>query len=240
MSTINLKKLEKILKSQNMLDFQFLFNINKPKDQQTNLTEIKYYLNYIPSNRTNPLWWSPIFNSEYKAETTDTNDYITNTFMDYLFEYGANINGKNTFGQTILLKACEEENIHLVNHLLNYNTLNINAVDDKHMSALHYSCYNYNPILIKKLINCSIDTNIKDNHEWTAFNVLLYGVKHPLKDYDEVKKDIQECISAFIKSNLTIDIKNDKILNTYILTNPKKIIFVKNIIEQMKLNHQIE
>jgi hypothetical protein len=233
--SINIKKLEKIIKSQNMLDFQFFFNLNKPKNQQTNITEIKYYLNLIPSNKTNPIWWSAIPDVTSQTTSNDLAESITNTFTDFLFEYGANINSKNTYGQTLLLKACEDENIPLFNHLLHYNTLDINATDDKHMSALHYSCYNYNPYLIKKLIDFSIDTNIKDIHNWTAFHTLLFGVKHPLKDNSVIKENIPQCILAFIKSNLTIDLQNDKILNTYILTNPQKFILIKNILDQIKL-----
>lgn len=241
--SINLKKFEKILKSQNMLDFQFFFNLNKSKDQQTNLIEIKYYLNLIPSNRTNPLWWSAVFNSDYKVKENEYDkvepvDYITNTFMDYLFEYGANINVKNTFGQTILMKACEEENITLINHLVNYNTIDINAVDDKHMSALHYACYNYNPILIKILINRSINTNIQDIHGWTAFHILLYCIKHPIKSFEDIKQIIYDCISPFTNSNLSFDVKDDKILNTHIIENPNKFIFIKNILHKMRLNNE--
>jgi ankyrin repeat protein len=209
---INIKKLEKIIINQNMLEFQLIFNMHN-KEKQTEKTEIKYYLNLIKNNDDDPLWWKAshkLKSEENEDQTTIfSTHFVTTSFLNYLLDYGANINVKNKYGQTILMKACETSNIDLIDYLLEKNEIDINSHDDKHMNALHYAVYNLNYEIISKLLKKGIDINHQDIYGWTPLMILLLNTPNQFLIQSEQNKIRADCIYIMLNHKPNISLKNN-------------------------------
>ena len=93
------------------------------------------------------------------------NDY--NKIVDILIKKNADLNIKNSYGETALINACNNHNYYVVKKLINAGA-DINLSDKNGCNALMKICCNlYHDVsykIIKFLLKKGLDPNIKDKH----------------------------------------------------------------------------
>jgi len=153
-------------------------------------------------------------------------------FLDCLVDYGININAKDGYGQTLLMKSIEIDNTKIFNYLMRIDC-DLNIKDDSGQTALHYACYNLDINKIKTLLKVGADPNIPDIYGDTPLFYVVTGLtnQHITK---EEKYNLQEqAIAALLKYNANLYQKNNKglsikdILETNIDKNNKLTDFFK-------------
>jgi ankyrin repeat protein len=121
------------------------------------------------------------------------NDFNDEDFkvLEILIKNGANINGKNKHGQTLLHYAVEYNHSKMMENLLELG-IEIDELDDAQQSALHYAVYNCNLYNTIVLLNYNANTDIQDNNGWTPLMYLAIPLFHqhvntenmlPIEDY---------------------------------------------------------
>lgn len=84
-----------------------------------------------------------------------------------LINTGVNINSKDEYGDTPLLKAIEAENVHISKLLVDAGAdANVRAADFYKSTLIHLSTSKLNVELVKLLINAGGDVNAKSGPKW--------------------------------------------------------------------------
>lgn len=121
--------------------------------------------------------------------------------MDLLIQNGANVNAKNTFGNTVLHKACEYEDENAITYLLGKKA-DVNEVNDQGKTPLLVVLYAYMTDedklrnIVKQLIQKGASVNVQDNIE---HNTPL----HLACDLSDI-----EIVKLFIKKGANMTKKN--------------------------------
>ncbi|EAY03346.1 ankyrin repeat protein, putative [Trichomonas vaginalis G3] len=104
----------------------------------------------------NCLVYSPTFNSP--------------SICEYFLSHGANINGKNKFGETALFTAACENSKEIVKLLISHGA-NINEKDNNGQTALHIAAENNNKEVTELLILHGANINEKNNNGKTTLHI---------------------------------------------------------------------
>ena len=93
--------------------------------------------------------------------------------------HGADPNSRNRDGQSLLHQATKNGDAEVVQQLLAYDEISINAMDRKSCTALHIAAEYGCPSVAKCLLaKCGIDCNARDSYGRTAFHIAAeYGNK---------------------------------------------------------------
>ncbi|XP_028413361.1 2-5A-dependent ribonuclease-like [Dendronephthya gigantea] len=93
--------------------------------------------------------------------------------VEYLVEHGADINGKDTDGWTVLHSAVKKGALEIVKPLVEHGA-DVNGRDTKYgMTVLHYAIYKSSLEMVKYLVENGADIDCKNYNGWT---VLHYAV----------------------------------------------------------------
>lgn len=100
-------------------------------------------------------------------------------FVALLIAHGADPNSRNRDGRTLLHQATENSDSGIVQQLLAYEEISVNATDRHSCTALHiaaeYGCTSVAKCLLAK---CGLDSNARDIYGRTAFHIAAeYGKK---------------------------------------------------------------
>ncbi|KAK6640940.1 hypothetical protein RUM44_012638 [Polyplax serrata] len=102
--------------------------------------------------------------------------------VQYLLQYGADVNATDKYRMTALMYAVQTLNHTVVDFLLTVPGLMINLQDKEGSSALFYAVINNNLELVKKLVDAGSDTTLIDRYGRTVLNIAL------LKEFQDVAK----------------------------------------------------
>jgi ankyrin repeat protein len=93
-------------------------------------------------------------------------------YLSSIEECQFGIEDKNTYGLTALLAACIHHRIEVVKYLIHQWHVNINAIDNRGFTALHYASQNSGDLeLVQYLTNkCHLDVEIQDYYGETALH----------------------------------------------------------------------
>jgi hypothetical protein len=155
-------------------------------------------------------------------------------FLDCLIDYGLNINIKDGYGQTLLMKSIEIDNIKIFNYLMRIDC-DLNLTDDSGQTALHYACYNLDINKINTLLIFGADPNIPDIYGDTPIFYVVTGLTNQFITKDEKYILQEKAIASLLKYKANLSQKNNKglsvkdILETSIDKNNKLTDFFKII-----------
>lgn len=110
-------------------------------------------------------------------------DNLANSFMDFLFEWGFDINGTDSLQRTGLMEACRLERTSLVSLFLKRGA-NPDLTDALKNSALHYACMKTQLASLKLILNSSNKSiNVLNSqqatplHTWVQHSTSWVGVE---------------------------------------------------------------
>ena len=130
-------------------------------------------------------------------------------FLDCLIDYGLNINVKDGYGQTLLMKSIEIDNTKIFNYLMRIDC-DVNLKDDSGQTALHYACYNLDINKIKILLRVGADPNIPDIYGDTPLFYVVTGLTNQFITNDEKYILQEKAIASLLKYKANFSQKNNK------------------------------
>jgi ankyrin repeat protein len=148
--------------------------------------------------------------------------------VELLLKAGADVNFKDAFGYTVLMKASENGYIDMVRLLLNKNA-NINLQNEHKYgyTALMLAAYNGHTDVVQLLLNNNADVNFKTIFGYTALMIASQNC------YTDV-------VNELLNKNVDINLRNNigKTAYDFAKTDEiKKLLKGKNIIEAIKNNN---
>ena len=174
-------------------------------------------------------------------------DIINFTFRDTLFTYIEEMLDSLKFDSELIFEehysslhiASQNEDVKTVYKILKNTNLNINTVNRQGDTALHVAVYYKRKHIIRYLITCGININIKNLNNKTVLNIsqrkiLNKDIKNFNKPYEKIKSEIVDELSNILNIlNINNDIPNlifkyyDIYTNVYIHHSKKNIILKK-------------
>lgn len=89
-------------------------------------------------------------------------------YCEALLKAGAKSDEQDQFGKTALMMACEEGSIELLDLILRYQRVNLEAKDQDGTTALTYAAINDHQEVVEALINWGANIDAADDKHWTA------------------------------------------------------------------------
>lgn len=100
--------------------------------------------------------------------------------MRELVNYGADIKMKNNTGMSALQFAAQGNQAAVLTYLLDYHHFDINEVDAKHSTALHWAIFNSNELALSYLLARAPHVNAQDVKGVTPLHLAVISSERPL------------------------------------------------------------
>ena len=87
--------------------------------------------------------------------------------LQILINYGADINARDSRGNTLLHYACKTGHLPIVEYLIVQRNMSPNIQNQQDKTPLHWACWNGHLPIVEFLISQGADISVKDENGWT-------------------------------------------------------------------------